>query len=103
MQKNLDVKSMVEDIVGCKWSLRVIDLISQGIARPGEMVRSQEGLTTKVLNERLAKMTRYGILEKIQFNELPPRVEYRFTERGKRFLEIVDKIKSLQIELDGVE
>ena len=42
---------MVETIYGCKWSLTVYRLLANGINRPGEMVRSVEGLTTKVLNE----------------------------------------------------
>ena len=39
---------MVETIVGCKWSLTVYNLLNNDINRPGEMVRSVEGLTTKV-------------------------------------------------------
>ncbi len=46
---------MVETIFGCKWSLTVYQLLANGINRPGEMVRSVEGLTTKVLNECLRK------------------------------------------------
>ena len=42
---------MVETIYGCKWSLTVYQLLANGINRPGEMVRSVEGLSTKVLNE----------------------------------------------------
>lgn len=101
MKKNIDAKGMVEDIVGCKWSLRVIDLIQSGVVRPGEMVRSTEGLTTKVLNERLAKMLRYGLLEKVQHPVIPPKVEYRFTKRGDQFVDIVKKINSLQVDIDS--
>ena len=45
--KNIEVKSMVENIIGCKWSLTVIDLIKNGTNRPGAMQRKVEGLTTK--------------------------------------------------------
>lgn len=54
---------MVEAIYGCKWSLTVYQLLAHGINRPGEMVRSVEGLTTKVLNECLRKNLEFGILE----------------------------------------
>jgi len=100
MKKSVDVKWMVEDIVGCKWSLRVLELIQNGVVRPGEMVRSTEGLTTKVLNERLTKMLRYSLLEKIQHPVVPPKVEYHFTDRGRQFIEIIKKINLLQEELD---
>ena len=59
---------MVETIYGCKWSLTVYQLLSDGINRPGEMVRNVEGLTTKVLNVCLKKNIEFGILERISFN-----------------------------------
>lgn len=55
---------MVEDIVGCKWPLVVLDPVSRGVVRPGAMQKSVAGLTAKVLNERLRKLTRFGILER---------------------------------------
>ncbi|MEZ5344989.1 MAG: helix-turn-helix domain-containing protein [Pyrinomonadaceae bacterium] len=87
---------MVENIVGCKWSLTVIDLIRNGVIRPGAMQREIEGLTTKVLNERLRKLISFGIVEKKIFPEVPPRVEYTLTEFGGKFTEILDAIDSLE-------
>lgn len=63
------------------------------------MVRSVEGLTTKVLNECLRKNVDFGILEKVSYNELPPRVEYRVTDFGVRFVRILDQLESLQEEI----
>ena len=42
---------MVEDIIGCKWSLTVLGLVSDGVHRPGAMQRRVPGLTAKVLKE----------------------------------------------------
>jgi DNA-binding HxlR family transcriptional regulator len=89
---------MVEDVVGCKWSLSVIDCVRQGIARPGEMQRAVTGIRTKVLNERLRKLVRFGILSKQSFPEVPPRVEYRLTDFGRRFGEVLDRISALEDE-----
>ena len=90
---------MLETIYGCKWSLTVYQLLGQGINRPGEMVRSVEGLSTKVLNECLRKNIKFGILEKIAYNEVPPRVEYKVTPFGKRFTRILDELEKLQHEI----
>lgn len=90
-----DVGAMVESIVGCKWSLHVLAEIRRGVNRPGALVRTADGLTTKVLNERLAKMVRFGILEKLAYAEVPPRVEYRLTPFGERFVTILDAIERL--------
>lgn len=91
---------MVESIYGCKWSLTVYQLLAHGINRPGEMVRNVEGLSTKVLNQCLRRNLEFGILEKEEFNELPPRVEYVVTEFGEKFLEILDQLEILQQQID---
>ena len=98
--KKPTVKRMIEDVVGCKWSLSVINMVRQGVNRPGAMVREQDGLTTKVLNERLNKLKRYGVLEKEIFPEVPPRVEYRLTEFGVSFTGILDAIDALEASLE---
>ena len=87
---------MVETIYGCKWSLTVYQLLANGINRPGEMVRSVEGLTTKVLNQCLKRNTAFGILERISYNEAPLRVEYKVTEFGKKFMGVLDELEKLQ-------
>lgn len=89
---------MVEDIVGCKWSLAVLACVRSGVRRPGEMRRSIGEISTKVLNERLNKMLRYGILRKTVFPESPPHVEYELTDFGQRFSAILDQVEALEAE-----
>ena len=95
------VARMVEDIVGCKWSLAVIGAVRRGVCRPGALEHSIDGLSKKVLNERLAKLVRYGILDKHSYVETPPRVEYRITPFGEKFCGLLDGIEALQRELRG--
>lgn len=92
------VARMVEDVVGCKWSMTVLGLIAAGVARPGAMQRQVEGLTAKVLNERLRKLMRYGVIERQVFAEVPPHVEYRLTEFGRRFNSLIEQIAALESE-----
>lgn len=92
--------TMVETIYGCKWSLTVFSLLRNGINRPGEMVRSVEGLTTKVLNTCLKKNLEFGIMKKEVFAELPPRVEYSMTPFGKEFIAVLDQIEELNKKID---
>ena len=94
----IDVVSMSENCIGCKWTLHVLDQIRRGVHRPGALERSKRGLTAKVLNERLAKLTRYGVLTKRSFAEIPPRVEYHFTPFGERFVALLDQIEDLRRE-----
>jgi DNA-binding HxlR family transcriptional regulator len=91
---------MVEAIFGCKWSLTVYQLLKNGTNRPGEMVRSVDGLTTKVLNDCLRRNLEFGILERKAFNEVPPRVEYALTPMGEKFIRVLDELESLQDEIE---
>ncbi len=99
-RKSIDAQPTVEYIIehtlGCKWMICVLRLIRAGINRPGAMTRSVNGLTTKVLNERLSELINFNIVEKISYPEIPPRVEYKFTEFGQRFLKILDTIDELE-------
>lgn len=95
-QKN--VSRIVEDVIGCKWTLSVLALVREGVNRPGAMERSIEGLTTKVLNERLRKLVNFGILHRHAYPEIPPKVEYELTPFGKKFLRILDAIDELEKE-----
>jgi len=66
---------MVETIVGCKWSLTVYNLLNNDINRPGEMVRSVEGLTTKVLNACLKRNIEFGILILTELEKLQAEID----------------------------
>ena len=91
---------MVEQIYGCKWSLTVYNLLQNGIKRPGEMVRSVNGLTTKVLNQCLRRNIKFGIIKRVAYPEIPPRVVYQVTPFGKKFIRILDHIEKLQEEIE---
>ena len=90
---------MVEDIVGCKWSLAVLERVRSGVSRPGALEHSRPGLSTKVLNERLRKLQRYGIVSRTAYPEVPPRVEYALTPFGRKFVQVLDGVAALEREL----
>ncbi len=92
---DVSVYEIFEKCIGCKWTLHVLSQIRAGVMRPGQIERSADGLTTKVLNERLKKLVRLGIIERRSHPEIPPRVEYRLTEFGARLVEIIDQVHDL--------
>lgn len=61
----------LEEVVGCKWSVSVLTAVEAGIHRPGALERHIEGISAKVLAERLRKLTQYGLLDKLSFAEVP--------------------------------
>lgn len=76
--------------------LEVLHLVRRGVNRPGAMTRAVEGLTTKVLNERLSDLVNFGIVKKVSYPEIPPHVEYVLTDFGSKFVEILNVIDSLE-------
>ncbi len=96
------VAAMVESIVGCKWSVRLLALCAEGQTRPSALLRACPGLSAKVMNERLRKMMRFGILQRTVFGDRPPvEVEYRLTPFGRRFMRILTEVRRLQEAVDG--
>jgi DNA-binding HxlR family transcriptional regulator len=92
---------MVESIIGCKWSVRLLHLCAEDHHRPSAFLRACPGLSSKVMNERLRKMTRFGILKRTVFGEKTPvEVEYRLTPLGRRFMQIIEEVRRLQETID---
>ncbi len=85
----------LEDVVGCKWSVSVLMSVRDGIARPGALERHIDGISTKVLSERLRKLTHYALLSKKVYAEVPPRTEYTLTAAGHELVGIVARIHDL--------
>lgn len=93
----------LEDVVGCKWSVSVLQAVGGGISRPGALERHIHGISTKVLSERLRKLTGYGLLDKHVYAEVPPRTEYSLTKNGQKLVGIIGQIKLLDDEIKSTE
>lgn len=96
------VYSQLEEVLGCKWSVSVLRAVATGVSRPGALERHIEGISTKVLSERLRKLTAYGLLAKHVYAEVPPRTEYSLTRNGHKLVDIIDQIKLLDDEIRNV-
>ena len=97
------VEILLEDVIGCRWTISVLRAVARGVNRPGALERHIDGISTKVLTDRLRHFTRAGIFERVQFPEIPPHVEYRLTTFGEKFLRLLEEVERLQAELDEGE
>ena len=91
---------LLEDVLGCRWTVAVLRAVAAGVRRPGALERQIEGISTKVLNDRLRTFTRAGIFQRTEFPEIPPRVEYAMTALGKKFIRLLREVEKLQADLD---
>jgi DNA-binding HxlR family transcriptional regulator len=94
------VDTLLEDVLGCRWTISVLRAVSKGVRRPGALERHIEGISTKVLGDRLKQFTKVGIFERVVYPEIPPRVEYKLSEFGKKFLKLLKEVEKLQTELN---
>lgn len=81
--------ALVEDVLGCKWTVQILGAIAAGVVRPGRLQRSIPGLSTKVMNERLAKLVRHGVLERRARSGPRLHVEYRLSPKGRDLARLV--------------
>jgi DNA-binding HxlR family transcriptional regulator len=70
------------DVIGGKWKPIVLWRLTSGPRRFGELRRLVTGISEKMLIQQLREMERDGIVERKDFQEIPPRVEYALTELG---------------------
>lgn len=62
--------------------------------RYGDLKRAIPDISEKMLIQELKSLVDLGILEKKSFGEIPPRVEYRLTQQGKKALPLLEHIKA---------
>ncbi|CAI9085486.1 transcriptional regulator [Candidatus Methylacidiphilum fumarolicum] len=98
--RNSEAARLVENIFKCKWTVSVLDLICQNICRPGQMKKSIPGITTKVLNDLLKKLCEWRIVERTVYPTLPPKVEYKLTSFGQKFMKVLKSVEELQKEIE---
>lgn len=89
----------LEDVVGCKWSVSVLRAVADGVCRPGALERHIVGISTKVLGERLRKLTAYGLLSRQTYPETPPHTEYILTANGHKLADIIAQLQQLDHEM----
>ena len=89
------------DIVCGKWTLLVIRDLADGRQRFGELERSLEGISPRTLSLRLRSLEEEGIVARQTFPEVPPRVEYELTEKGRALVPIIESMREYGTEWLG--
>jgi len=79
--------------IGNKWKPIIINVISTRTVRFGQLDSIIPLISRKVLTEQLKELEEDGLLERVAYKELPPRVEYKLSEKGLAFLPILESIK----------
>src|SRR3954469_25101993 len=81
------------DILAGKWTILLIRDLADGRCRFCELERSLEGISPRTLSLRLRALEEHGIVERRTFPEVPPRVEYSLTEKGRALVPIIESMR----------
>ncbi|MCK1393283.1 helix-turn-helix domain-containing protein [Bradyrhizobium sp. 1] len=89
-----------QKMISGKYKLRIVWDLKDGPRRYGEirsgLLRGTEGsaeITPRVLSRELKALTESGLIDRKDFGEVPPKVEYRLTRKGKSFVPVVAAIR----------
>lgn len=80
-------------LIGSKWSMLILCALRAGPRRTGELRRRLAGVSAKMLTQTLRELERHGIVEREDFGEVPPRVEYRLSALGRSLSGLVVEIE----------
>lgn len=81
------------DIICSKWTMLVIRDLAAGSTRFSELERSLAGISPRTLSLRLRALEDEGMVARTTYPEVPPRVEYELTEKGRALIPLIDDMR----------
>jgi DNA-binding HxlR family transcriptional regulator len=91
------------EIVCGKWTLLVIRDLAEGRSRFCELERSLQGISPRTLSLRLRALEEEGIVRRQTYPEVPPRVEYALTEKGRALAPLIENMRTYGRQWLGCE
>jgi DNA-binding HxlR family transcriptional regulator len=82
------------DVICGKWTLLIVRDLAEGRARFCELERSLRGISPRTLSIRLRALEEEGVVERQTFPEVPPRVEYALTDKGRALVPIIEDMRT---------
>ncbi|WP_068501000.1 winged helix-turn-helix transcriptional regulator [Paenibacillus kribbensis] len=79
----------LQKIIGGKWKIIILWLLSSGTRRFGELNREIDDITQAMLTKQLRELEADGLVERHVYPEVPPKVEYSLTKLGEKFIPIL--------------
>lgn len=80
-------------LIGNKWTLLILrELVANSTLRFGQIKKSIEGISQKVLTQNLRELENNGIVKRHVYAEVPPKVEYSLTKIGTTLIPVMDML-----------
>jgi len=81
------------ELIKGKWKAVIICHLNDKSSRFLELQRRLPGVSQKVLTEKLNELVNDNLIEKIVYNQMPPKVEYKLTKSGIELYKILDTLQ----------
>jgi DNA-binding HxlR family transcriptional regulator len=87
------------ELIGGKWKGLILwHIHEKEVLRNGELLRLIPRITQKMLTQQLREMEENGLIRRVIYEQVPPKVEYSLTDHGKSLRPILDMMLSWGIE-----
>ncbi|QJB32095.1 winged helix-turn-helix transcriptional regulator [Chitinophaga oryzae] len=86
--------AILMEIIGGKWKSYLIYLIANNTRRPAELQRAIPSASRRVLDLQLRELEFHGIIKRVIYPEMPPKVEYFLTPFGESMLPVVASMET---------
>jgi len=81
------------DRIADKWTVLIVGRLATGTRRFGELRREIDGISPKVLTQKLRELERDGVITRKIYARVPPKVEYNLTPLGQTLIGLLDAIR----------
>ncbi|TRZ36950.1 transcriptional regulator [Niallia circulans] len=88
---NISVEATLE-VIGGKWKCVILCHLTHGKKRTSELKRLMPNITQKMLTQQLRELEDDGIINRIIYQQIPPKVEYELSEYGESLQSILDAL-----------
>src|SRR5262245_11878412 len=82
------------EMIGSRWTGSIIRAMMGGLCRFSDLKAAIPGLSDRLLSDRLRELESQGIVSRTVFPDVPVRVEYRLTDKGRGLSQVIDSIVS---------
>ncbi|MDX6651680.1 MAG: hypothetical protein QOJ38_461 [Solirubrobacterales bacterium] len=86
--------SRTAEIISGKWTLLLIRDLADSNCRFCQLERSLDGISPRTLSLRLRALEEQGIVERHTYPEVPPRVEYALTPKGRALVPLIEDMRT---------
>ncbi len=78
-----------QSLISGKWAVLILFYLEEGPLRFNELLRRMPKMTHATLSVQLKSLEEYGLVKRVQYESIPPRVEYSLTEIGMKFHPVI--------------